>query len=142
MQVIPLHLPPGDTSKERTVQIDGTSEQIEAAKLLVNEVTSEVFLLVALGTVFLNPLQCIILPVWKKWTHDSIHLQPPFICVVIIDNPYQLSMAISWILLLLVCPCFHTGPGLLALCNWCELVRAYLANKPLAHAFVGWNKPH
>ncbi|XP_073047536.1 uncharacterized protein [Primulina eburnea] len=37
IQVIPLHLPPGDTSKERTVQIDGTSEQIEAAKQLVNE---------------------------------------------------------------------------------------------------------
>ncbi|XP_075504496.1 uncharacterized protein LOC142541935 [Primulina tabacum] len=32
IQVIPLHLPPGDTSKERTVQIDGTSEEIEAAK--------------------------------------------------------------------------------------------------------------
>ncbi|XP_075486982.1 uncharacterized protein LOC142526454 [Primulina tabacum] len=41
IQVIPLHLPPGDTSKERTVQIDGTSEQIEAAKQLVNEVISE-----------------------------------------------------------------------------------------------------
>ncbi|KAL0394157.1 UNVERIFIED_CONTAM: Far upstream element-binding protein 2 [Sesamum latifolium] len=41
IQVIPLHLPPGDMSKERTVQIDGTSEQIEAAKQLVNEVTSE-----------------------------------------------------------------------------------------------------
>lgn len=44
MQVIPLHLPPGDTSIERTVQIDGTSEQIEAAKQLVNEVISEVCL--------------------------------------------------------------------------------------------------
>ncbi|KAL3818966.1 hypothetical protein ACJIZ3_004871 [Penstemon smallii] len=41
IQVIPLHLPPGDTSRERTVQIDGTSEQIEAAKQLVNEVISE-----------------------------------------------------------------------------------------------------
>ncbi|PIN16853.1 K-homology type RNA binding protein [Handroanthus impetiginosus] len=41
IQVIPLHLPPGDMSKERTVQIDGTSEQIEAAKQLVNEVISE-----------------------------------------------------------------------------------------------------
>ncbi|RRT58132.1 hypothetical protein B296_00023021 [Ensete ventricosum] len=40
--VIPLHLPPGDTSTERTVYIDGTTEQIEAAKQLVNEVTSEV----------------------------------------------------------------------------------------------------
>ncbi|PON86161.1 Polyribonucleotide nucleotidyltransferase [Trema orientale] len=42
IQVIPLHLPPGDTSTERTLQIDGTSEQIESAKLLVNEVISEV----------------------------------------------------------------------------------------------------
>lgn len=41
VQVIPLHLPPGDTSKERTVQIDGTTEQIEAAKQMVYEVTSE-----------------------------------------------------------------------------------------------------
>nr|GEV45627.1 far upstream element-binding protein 2 [Tanacetum cinerariifolium] len=41
IQVIPLHLPPGDTRTERTVQIDGSSEQIEAAKQLLNEVISE-----------------------------------------------------------------------------------------------------
>ncbi|XP_044463218.1 far upstream element-binding protein 3-like [Mangifera indica] len=41
IQVIPLHLPPGDTSTERTVQIDGSIEQIESAKQLVNEVISE-----------------------------------------------------------------------------------------------------
>uniref|UniRef100_A0A2P2LSD3 Uncharacterized protein MANES_16G078700 n=1 Tax=Rhizophora mucronata TaxID=61149 RepID=A0A2P2LSD3_RHIMU len=46
IQVIPLHLPPGDTSTERSVHIDGTTEQIEAAKQLVNEVTSEVCLVV------------------------------------------------------------------------------------------------
>lgn len=46
VQVIPLHLPPGDTSRERTVQIDGTSEQIEAAKQMVYEVISEVCLVV------------------------------------------------------------------------------------------------
>ncbi|KAK8970095.1 hypothetical protein KSP40_PGU014824 [Platanthera guangdongensis] len=39
--VIPLHLPPGDTSTERNVHIDGTTEQIESAKQLVNEVISE-----------------------------------------------------------------------------------------------------
>ncbi|PKA56436.1 hypothetical protein AXF42_Ash014939 [Apostasia shenzhenica] len=39
--VIPLHLPPGDTSTERTVHIDGTAEQIESAKQLVNDVISE-----------------------------------------------------------------------------------------------------
>lgn len=38
IQVIPLRLPPGDMSTERTLQIDGTSDQIEAAKILVNEV--------------------------------------------------------------------------------------------------------
>lgn len=37
-----MHLPPGDTSNERTLQIDGTSEKIESAKLLVNEVISVV----------------------------------------------------------------------------------------------------
>jgi hypothetical protein len=36
-QLIPLHSPPGDTSKERTVQIDGSSDQIEAAKQMVND---------------------------------------------------------------------------------------------------------
>ncbi|KAK9065355.1 hypothetical protein SSX86_016738 [Deinandra increscens subsp. villosa] len=41
IQVIPLHPPPGDTSTERTVQIDGSSDQIEAAKQLVNEVITE-----------------------------------------------------------------------------------------------------
>ncbi|KAA8521293.1 hypothetical protein F0562_011961 [Nyssa sinensis] len=41
IQVIPLHLPPGDPATERTLQIDGTSEQIESAKQLVNEVISE-----------------------------------------------------------------------------------------------------
>ncbi|CAN1162636.1 Far upstream element-binding protein 3 [Linum perenne] len=41
IQVIPLHLPPGDTTSDRNVHIDGTSEQIEAAKQLVNEVISE-----------------------------------------------------------------------------------------------------
>lgn len=44
-QVIPLHLPPGDTSAERTLQIDGTSDQIESAKQLVNEVISEVWMI-------------------------------------------------------------------------------------------------
>ncbi|KAK9742023.1 hypothetical protein RND81_03G143700 [Saponaria officinalis] len=39
VQVIPLHPPPGDMSMERTVQIDGTSEQIEIAKQMVYEVT-------------------------------------------------------------------------------------------------------
>nr|KAJ0220130.1 hypothetical protein LSAT_V11C200100270 [Lactuca sativa] len=41
IQVISLHPPPGDTSTERAVQIDGSSEQIEAAKQLVNEVISK-----------------------------------------------------------------------------------------------------
>ncbi|ERN10135.1 far upstream element-binding protein 2 [Amborella trichopoda] len=41
IQVIPLHLPPGDTSTERTVQMNGTKEQIEAAKELVNEIVNE-----------------------------------------------------------------------------------------------------
>ncbi|XP_077209780.1 uncharacterized protein LOC143845355 isoform X2 [Tasmannia lanceolata] len=41
IQLIPLHPPPGDTSTERTVQIEGTKEQIESAKQLVEEVTSE-----------------------------------------------------------------------------------------------------
>ncbi|CAH9106330.1 unnamed protein product [Cuscuta epithymum] len=41
IQVIPLHLPPGDTSTERTVQIDGSSDQIEIAKQLVNDAISE-----------------------------------------------------------------------------------------------------
>ncbi|CAD5319531.1 unnamed protein product [Arabidopsis thaliana] len=34
IQVIPLHLPPGDPTPERTLQIDGITEQIEHAKQL------------------------------------------------------------------------------------------------------------
>lgn len=40
LQVIPLHLPPGDPTPERTLQIDGTTDQIEHAKQLVNEIIS------------------------------------------------------------------------------------------------------
>ncbi|OIW03402.1 hypothetical protein TanjilG_11999 [Lupinus angustifolius] len=40
IQVIPLHLPPGDASTERTLKIEGTPEQIESAKELVNQVIS------------------------------------------------------------------------------------------------------
>lgn len=42
LQVIPLHLPPGDTSTERNVYINGMKEQIESAKELINEVISGV----------------------------------------------------------------------------------------------------
>ncbi|CAL5206164.1 unnamed protein product [Lathyrus oleraceus] len=40
IQVIPLHLPPGDTSTERTLKIEGTSEQIDSAKQLVDSILS------------------------------------------------------------------------------------------------------
>ncbi|KAJ4830098.1 hypothetical protein Tsubulata_017784 [Turnera subulata] len=40
MQIIPLHPPPGDTSNERTVYINGSKEQVEAARDLVNDVVS------------------------------------------------------------------------------------------------------
>eukprot|EP00252_Welwitschia_mirabilis_P003219 TRINITY_DN13304_c0_g1_i3.p1 TRINITY_DN13304_c0_g1~~TRINITY_DN13304_c0_g1_i3.p1 ORF type:complete len:695 (+),score=149.34 TRINITY_DN13304_c0_g1_i3:207-2291(+) len=38
IQIIPLHLPPGDTSTERNVHITGTKSQIEHAQQLINEV--------------------------------------------------------------------------------------------------------
>ncbi|XP_010276486.1 PREDICTED: far upstream element-binding protein 2-like [Nelumbo nucifera] len=41
IQVVPLHLPPGDTSTERSVYINGTTEQIESAKVLINEIISD-----------------------------------------------------------------------------------------------------
>ncbi|KAK7283209.1 hypothetical protein RIF29_12586 [Crotalaria pallida] len=40
IQVIPLHLPPGDTSTERTLKIDGTPDQIESAKQLVFQIVN------------------------------------------------------------------------------------------------------
>ncbi|XP_057534758.1 uncharacterized protein LOC130813065 [Amaranthus tricolor] len=40
IQVVPLHLPPGDTSTERNIYINGTKEQIDTAKELVDEVIS------------------------------------------------------------------------------------------------------
>ncbi|GAU26967.1 hypothetical protein TSUD_06390 [Trifolium subterraneum] len=48
IQVIPLHLPPGDTSTERTLKIEGTSEQIESAKQLVDSILSGELLYVSL----------------------------------------------------------------------------------------------
>ncbi|KAJ8450826.1 hypothetical protein Cgig2_032451 [Carnegiea gigantea] len=48
--VVPLHLPPGDTSTERNVFINGTKEQIEAGKELVNEVINGNRLKVLSGT--------------------------------------------------------------------------------------------
>lgn len=47
--MVPLHLPPGDTATDRNLYIDGTSEQIEAAKQLVAEVISEVWLCILLS---------------------------------------------------------------------------------------------
>ncbi|XP_020576771.1 far upstream element-binding protein 1-like [Phalaenopsis equestris] len=41
IQVIPLHLRPGDPTMERTVHIDGTNEQIELAKQLLTDAMSE-----------------------------------------------------------------------------------------------------
>eukprot|EP00252_Welwitschia_mirabilis_P021631 TRINITY_DN5591_c0_g1_i5.p1 TRINITY_DN5591_c0_g1~~TRINITY_DN5591_c0_g1_i5.p1 ORF type:complete len:693 (+),score=145.73 TRINITY_DN5591_c0_g1_i5:1931-4009(+) len=38
IQLIPLHLPPGDMSTERTVQITGFKKQIEHAQQLINEI--------------------------------------------------------------------------------------------------------
>eukprot|EP00252_Welwitschia_mirabilis_P021639 TRINITY_DN5599_c0_g1_i2.p1 TRINITY_DN5599_c0_g1~~TRINITY_DN5599_c0_g1_i2.p1 ORF type:complete len:355 (-),score=54.13 TRINITY_DN5599_c0_g1_i2:45-1109(-) len=44
IQLIPLHLPPGDTSTERNVHITGTRKQIEHAQQLITEiVNSEVW---------------------------------------------------------------------------------------------------
>lgn len=52
IQVVPLHPPPGDTSTERNVFINGTKEQIESAKELVNEVISGNRLKVMSGTTY------------------------------------------------------------------------------------------
>eukprot|EP01018_Ginkgo_biloba_P024934 Gb_31122 [translate_table: standard] len=41
VQLIPLHLPEGDTSTERTVQVTGNKQQIEAAQEMIKEVISE-----------------------------------------------------------------------------------------------------
>ncbi|KAG6417096.1 hypothetical protein SASPL_119246 [Salvia splendens] len=76
IQVIPLHLPPGDTSQERTVQIDGTSEQIEAAKLIVDEVISEVCPMIALSCfLFLRLCSLLGLPAKEVQVLESISSQ-------------------------------------------------------------------
>ncbi|MED6143666.1 hypothetical protein PIB30_007966 [Stylosanthes scabra] len=43
--LIPQHLPEGDDSKERTVQVTGDSRQIEIAQELIKEVMSQIWLL-------------------------------------------------------------------------------------------------
>jgi len=42
IQLIPLHLPEGDMSTSRTVQVTGNKQQIEAAQEIINDVTIEV----------------------------------------------------------------------------------------------------
>ncbi|CAI0406859.1 unnamed protein product [Linum tenue] len=49
-EIIPLHLPAGDPTTERTIYINGTAEQIEAAKELVNEVVNGKRILTSGGT--------------------------------------------------------------------------------------------
>lgn len=66
VQVIPLHLPAGDTSTERTVHIDGTQEQVEIAKQLVIEVTSEVCIL-SLFVYFPYILDCFVVFVYLSY---------------------------------------------------------------------------
>ncbi|KAL2898043.1 Far upstream element-binding protein 2 [Bienertia sinuspersici] len=56
VQVIPLHLPPGEPPMDRTVQIDGTPEQIEIAKQMVNEVI-EVYMVILCFVVKYHPLR-------------------------------------------------------------------------------------
>jgi len=64
--VIPLHPPPGDMSNERTVQIEGTSEQIEAAKQMVNEVIEVcIAILYFMGSVFILVIHYCVLEVWR-----------------------------------------------------------------------------
>lgn len=45
IQLIPQHLPEGDDSKERTVQVTGDKRQIEFAQELIKEVMSQIWLL-------------------------------------------------------------------------------------------------
>ncbi|KAF1873581.1 hypothetical protein Lal_00027619 [Lupinus albus] len=45
IQLIPQHLPEGDNSKERTVQITGDKRQIEFAQEMIKEVMSQIWLL-------------------------------------------------------------------------------------------------
>ena len=55
-----MHLPPGDPTPERTLQIDGTTDQIEHAKQLVNEILSgEVCLIVLFAMDCVWLLQCL-----------------------------------------------------------------------------------
>lgn len=44
MQLIPQHLPEGDSSKERTVRVTGDKKQIEVAKEMIKEVISQVLI--------------------------------------------------------------------------------------------------
>lgn len=46
MQLIPQHLPEGDSSKERTVRVTGDKKQIEVAKEMIKEVISQVLIIV------------------------------------------------------------------------------------------------
>ncbi|KAF1886254.1 hypothetical protein Lal_00045484 [Lupinus albus] len=72
IQVIPLHLPPGDTSTERTLKIEGTPEQIESAKELVNQII--------IGEFVFGPL---VAPTWNPFVFVGV----PSTCHGMVLNP-------------------------------------------------------
>ncbi|OAY70353.1 Far upstream element-binding protein 3, partial [Ananas comosus] len=55
IQLIPQHLPEGDSSKERTVRVTGDKKQIEVAKEMIKEVISQIQLRLLIGSTFSVP---------------------------------------------------------------------------------------
>ncbi|KAG4931505.1 hypothetical protein JHK84_048499 [Glycine max] len=114
IQVIPLHLPPGDTSTERTLKIEGTPEQIESAKQMVNQVISgEV-----LGDikVTLMPYSCV--EVATHWDYSPFN--HGLYLLIVVSNMTDLVIG-TYVGLVcigpLVTPTWNPFVGVLSACN-------------------------
>ncbi|KAH9620843.1 hypothetical protein KSS87_011825 [Heliosperma pusillum] len=77
IQVVPLHLPPGDTSTERNVYINGTQDQIDSAKDLVNDViTGNRFKVLSATNAYTQPAYTA--PTWTPPGQPPAQQPPPY----------------------------------------------------------------
>ncbi|RZC23268.1 putative LRR receptor-like serine/threonine-protein kinase [Glycine soja] len=91
IQLIPQHLPEGDDSKERTVQVTGDKRQIQIAQELIKEVMNQVNILFAVE--LLPPhIACKVLLFWISSYVESLHINCGGKQVVVGDITYDEDM--------------------------------------------------
>lgn len=119
---------------ERTLQIDGTSEQIESAKQLVNQVISEVFAHGSLSLIW-HWLACLLCATCQTYLFRTTcflsHFAFPFIlfdvCVCLFHYPYYYAK-ISLVPFNIILNCAHNSnyAGLFQFFCWIAVICSIL----------------